>query len=94
MPAFWGIRPREYAVVILGMGSAYAGIVAASPSVLFDLKGFRLEVAVQYFRTTSNDRRNDRVIGVHDHADFGQTVCNLAPKLVMDRSYIDSADVD
>lgn len=76
------------------MGSANPGIVAASPSVTFDLKGFRLKVTVQYFRITSNDRRNDRVIGVHFHTDFGQPVCNFAPKLVTDGRQIDSADVD
>lgn len=86
MPALRGIRTREDPVVILGMGSANPGIVAASPSVPFDLKGFRLELTVQYFRITSNDRPNDRVIGVHDHTDFGQTVCNLAPELVTDGS--------
>lgn len=94
MHAFRGIRPREDAVVIIGPGRADPGIVPASPSVPFDLKGFCLVGTVQHFRIRCNDRRDDRVIGVHDHTDFGQTVCNLAPKLVMDGRQIDSADVD
>ena len=72
------------------MGRADPRIVPASPSVPFDLKGFRLEVTVQHLPITSNDR----VIGVHDHTDFGQTVCNLALKLVTDGRQIDGVDVD
>ncbi len=89
-----GIRPREDAVVVFGMGSANPGIVAASPRVSFDLKGVRLEQTVQYLGISSNDRSDDRVVRVHGHPDFGQPVCNLAPKLITDGGQIDRADVD
>ena len=94
MPALWGIRPQEDVVIIFCMRSANPGIVAASPRVPFDLKGFRLEVTVQYFGISSYDRGDDRVIGVHGHPDCGQSVCNLAPKLVTDGRQIDSTNVD
>ncbi|MFN7595377.1 MAG: hypothetical protein ACK5PT_01195, partial [Cereibacter sp.] len=82
------------AVVVFGMGSANPGIVAASPNVSLDLQGIPLEKTVQYLGISGNDRGDDRVVRVYSHPDFGQPVCNLAPKLITDGCQIDRAYVD
>jgi hypothetical protein len=76
------------------MGGPDTGIILAAPDVLFNIQTLRLQDPVQDFGVSRKDLGDDRVVRVHRHPDFGQPVCNLAPKLITDGCQIDRAYVD